>query len=124
MKKILSLGLIIACFCAVGFAGSVQEITKDNFNAEIAEGIVVVDYWAVWCAPCKKLAPKIEELSGKYPKARFFKFKSKDLKEDVVARYKVVSLPAVLVFKDGAVYKALFGADINASLEPVLEQLK
>ncbi len=69
----------------------------DNFDTLISNGLVLVDFYADWCGPCKMLAPKLEELSHDYNIVKV----NVDEFEDVAFKYGIMSIPALFLFKDG-----------------------
>ncbi len=77
--------------------------TDDNFEAEVkkADGVVLVDFFATWCGPCKMMAPVIEELAEEYKdKARIGKL-DVDENNKAASEYGVQSIPTLILFKDG-----------------------
>lgn len=85
--------------------------TDDNFDAEAlkASGLVLIDFWAEWCTPCHMLSPIIEEVAKEFEG----KVKSGKLNVDenqaTAARYQVMSIPTVLLFKNGELVEAFVG---------------
>ena len=80
-------------------------ITKENFENEVLKSDipVLVDFWAAWCGPCKMLAPTIEELAKEYEgKVKVGKI-NVDEQQELASKYGIMSIPTVLVFKDGNV---------------------
>lgn len=79
-------------------------ITKENFEKEVlnAKEPVLVDFWAAWCGPCQMLLPVIEELAGEITDAKICKIDVDD-QPDLAAQYNVMTIPTLLVFKDGTV---------------------
>ena len=76
-------------------------INEQNFNEKIASGVVLVDFFATWCGPCKMLAPIFEELSTEMEgKVKFIKV-DVDQCPDISMQYSVASIPTIIVFKDG-----------------------
>ena len=73
---------------------------KDNFDSLISEGIVVVDFFANWCGPCRMLGPVLEELSNSRSEVKVVKI-DVDQEEDLARRFGVMSIPALYLFKDG-----------------------
>ena len=86
------------------------ELTNDNFEATIKEGVTMVDFWAPWCGPCRMIAPIIEELAEDFDgKATIAKVNT-DEEQDISVKYGIRSIPAILFFKDGEVVDQMIGA--------------
>lgn len=81
---------------------SVLHLTEEAFDQAIAQGTALVDFWASWCGPCKMLAPVIEELGDKYEGTATIAKVDVDAEPGLAARYGVMSIPTVILFKDGA----------------------
>lgn len=75
-------------------------VNKAEFEAAIKEGYTLVDFFANWCGPCKMLAPVLEELDAEYPDVTFVKV-DVDEEEELAARFGIMSIPTVFMFKDG-----------------------
>lgn len=84
-------------------ANSVEE-----FEKEVKSGLVLVDFFATWCGPCKMLAPVLEEVSNEQAKAKIVKL-DVDLAGQVAARYEVMAVPTMILFKDGKPVGKLVG---------------
>ena len=100
---------------------AVQELTESTFDQAVAKGLAIVDLWAPWCGPCRMIAPAMEELSGEFQgKAGFYKLDIDENKGPAV-RHQVMSIPTLLVFRDGKLVDRLVGAlpkdKIKARLE-------
>ena len=99
-------------------ADGITTLNESTFDEQIAtaELPVVVDFWAEWCGPCKMIAPILEELAaeqdGKLSVAKL----NVDENPDLAMRYNVMSIPTLLVFKDGEVAKRLVGAKPKSAL--------
>ncbi len=86
------------------------ELTDENFETTIKEGVTMVDFWAPWCGPCRMIAPIIEELSEDFEgKATIAKVNT-DEEQDISVKYGIRSIPAILFFKDGEVVDQMVGA--------------
>lgn len=106
-------------------AGNLSEVTDTNFDAEVLESEkpVLVDFWAPWCGPCRVVAPVLEEIAGERPDLRIVKLNIDD-NQQTAARYQVLSIPTMILFKGGQPVKTVIGAypkqRLQAELEPVL----
>lgn len=100
----------------------VKEINDAAFNEAIKNGVVIVDFWASWCGPCKMLGPVIEELSEELgEKADFLKLNVDD--NPVTANvFRISSIPTVIVFKDGKIAETLVGFRPKAAIKSILEK--
>ncbi|MWV62839.1 thioredoxin [Helicobacter saguini] len=92
------------------------ELTNENFDAVVKEGVSLVDFWAPWCGPCRMIAPVIDELAGEYAgKANICKVNT-DEQEELSARYGIRSIPTILIMKNGEIKDTLIGATTKAVL--------
>ncbi|MBK7096532.1 MAG: thioredoxin [Saprospiraceae bacterium] len=80
------------------------ELTDSNFKEEIVDfkGVSVVDFWAVWCGPCKMISPIIEEMAAQYPQIKVGKL-DVDSNPDTSIEFGIRSIPTILFMKDGEV---------------------
>jgi thioredoxin 1 len=92
-------------------AGNLPEVTDSNFQAEVLESDkpVLVDFWAPWCGPCRIVAPHLEDLAGEREDIRIVKLNTDD-NPNTAARYNVMSIPTLLLFKHGEVAHQIIGA--------------
>lgn len=99
---------------------SVKELTRDNFNAFIQDGVVLVDFWAEWCAPCKEIAPIIEELSQEMPEVKFGKM-NVDENKQIARAMRVQNIPALYIFNNGNFFDAMVGVQPKKELKSRLQ---
>jgi thioredoxin 1 len=99
---------------------SVNHISDVTFQNETEAGTVLVDFWAPWCGPCKMIAPILDELSAELgDTAKIVKINVDDNPESA-AKYNVMSIPTLLVFKDGQVVDQLVGLQSKERLKAVI----
>ena len=79
-----------------------------NFDEFIASGVVVVDFWATWCGPCRMLAPILDEVASKLPEVKFGKV-DVDNASELAKRFKIMSIPNVCIFKNGELVDRVIG---------------
>ncbi|HJA46165.1 MAG TPA: thioredoxin [Candidatus Limosilactobacillus excrementigallinarum] len=98
------------------------EATVDNFDQLTAGKLTVVDFWAPWCGPCKMMAPVMEEMAQKYgDRIQFVKFNVDDNKS-IPQRYKVMSIPSLVLFRDGQAKEKVTGFYNAAQLSHYFER--
>ena len=99
-------------------AGTLNEVTDTNFQAEVieSEGPVLVDFWAPWCGPCRMVAPVLEEIASERPDLRIVKLNI-DENQQTAANFQVLSIPTMILFKGGQPVKTVIGAYPKKKLE-------
>ena len=100
--------------------------TSDNFEEEVLKSDVpvLVDMFATWCGPCKMMAPVVAQLAEEYEVTVKVGKLDIDQNVDIVAQYKIMSVPTFLVIKDGEVKAKLIGAVSKEELVEVIDQAK
>lgn len=88
---------------------AVQHLKTDNFDSAVAKGVTLVDFWAAWCGPCKMLAPVIDGLAAKYEGRAAVAKVNIDEEMDLASRYGIMSIPTILLFRDGQLVQRTVG---------------
>ena len=99
---------------------SVLELTGENFDDVTASGTALVDFWAVWCGPCKMQSPIVDAFADKHTDVKVCKV-NVDEQPDLAARFGIMSIPTLIVFKDGKLWKRMVGL---SSLDEIEEMCK
>ena len=106
--------------------GKLSDVTDTNFQSEVLESEVpiLVDFWAPWCGPCRVVHPILEEMSAERDGDLKIVSLNVDDNQQTAAKYEVLSIPTMILFKDGAEAKRVVGAlpkrRLEAELDPVL----
>ena len=101
---------------------AISKVTDANFSAETGSGLVLADFWAPWCGPCKMIAPVLEELDSEMgDKVKIVKLDVDD-NQETAAKFGVMSIPTLLVFKNGEVVDKVVGFQPKDALASVLEK--
>lgn len=97
------------------------ELNQDNFNATIESGkIVLIDFWAPWCGPCRSFAPIFESVSEDYPEVVFAKVNTED-EQELGAAFNIRSIPTLMVFREQVVLFSQAGALPKSALHEVVK---
>lgn len=81
---------------------AIVKITKDNFESEVLnyDNVVILDFWATWCGPCRALGPVLESFSNKYSNIKVGKI-NVDEEPELAGKFEIMSIPTLIVFKNG-----------------------
>jgi len=115
--------LITLSSCKSGSSNeNIVTLTTTNFVGETAKGIVMVDFWATWCMPCKAMAPVIEEIASQTQgKVKVGKVDI-DANGPLANQYGIQAIPTILILKDGQVVETLVGVQSKAALVNALSK--
>lgn len=99
-------------------------LTKDNFEAEViaSEIPVLVDFWATWCGPCRMIAPAVEEIAEEYEGRLKVGKINVDDEPELASRYGIMSIPTILIFKNGEVANQSIGYVPKDTLEVFVDK--
>lgn len=103
----------------------VQSVNRDTWDKEVLKSpnVVMVDFWASWCSPCKIVAPTVAELAKEYEgKVKFVKVNT-DENQDLATRYKIRGIPTLMFFKNGEMVDQIIGAVPKTNLKAKLDTL-
>jgi len=105
-------------------AKAVFDVDAGSFQLEVVErsrrALVMVDFWAEWCAPCRALAPRLEEAARKRSGKLFLAKVNVDSDPELASRFEISSIPAVKIFRDGKVVKEFVGAISPGEIEKII----
>lgn len=103
---------------------AVVDVTERTFVDEVlmAQGLVVVDYWADWCSPCKQMSPIIDELSAEFSDVKFVKVDT-NANPNLATEQGILSLPTLQFFQGGRVTKSLSGGKTKNALKKAINEL-
>jgi thioredoxin 1 len=100
----------------------VKTLTDSNFDQEIKSGVVLVDFWAEWCGPCRRLAPTVDALAQDFDGRATVAKLDVDENPNVPTRFMVRGIPTLLVFKDGQLAETLVGLVPKEDISKLIEK--
>jgi thioredoxin 1 len=104
----------------------IKDVKSDEFESQVIEGSktqpVVVDFWAPWCGPCHMITPIIEELDSDYKGKIMFRKVNTDESPDIASRFNVMSIPTLILFKNGTVADTVIGVTSKAALKKKFDE--
>lgn len=106
-------------------AEGILEATTANWDSEVtkAQGVVMIDFWAAWCGPCRMISPTVEELAKEYgSKIKVLKLNT-DENSEIASRYKIMGIPTIMFFKDGVKVDQIVGVVPKQQLKAKLDAL-
>ena len=104
--------------------GKILTLTDADFEAQVkAQPLIVVDFWAEWCGPCRMVAPVLEELAKEYGDRLAVGKVNVDENRQTASRFGVRSIPTLMFFRDGARVDQVIGAHPKATIKAKIDQL-
>jgi thioredoxin 1 len=101
---------------------AITNVTNANFSSETSSGVVLADFWAPWCGPCKMIAPVLEELDSELgDQVKIVKLDVDD-NQETAGQFGVMSIPTLIVFKDGQQVDKVLGFQPKEALENLLKK--
>jgi thioredoxin 1 len=100
----------------------VKTFTDSNFDDETKQGVVLVDFWAEWCGPCRRLAPTVDALATEFDGRATVAKMNVDENPNVPGRYAIRGIPTLLVFKDGQLAETIVGLAAKEDIAKMLER--
>jgi len=105
---------------------AINEVVSADFDNDVLEASksrpVVVDFWAPWCGPCRMITPIIEELDKEYEGNIVFIKLNIDESQDIASRYNIMSIPTLIIYKDGDVGEAIAGVKSKAAFKAKFDE--
>ncbi|MCD4650440.1 MAG: thioredoxin [Candidatus Cloacimonetes bacterium] len=99
---------------------ALKELKTAEFDSSIKEGVSIVDFWAPWCGPCRMVTPILEEMATEMPEVKFYKI-NVDEEQTIAARFGIMSIPTLIIFKDGEIKDTAIGVMPKKTIKTKLE---
>lgn len=100
-----------------------QKVTNENFSSLINSPVAVIDFWATWCGPCRRIAPIIEKLAEEYEGRAVIAKCDIEECEELTEQYRIMSVPTLLFFKNGEKVDSMIGAGSEEAIKAKIDAL-
>lgn len=97
-------------------------LNEENFDSVTKEGVVLVDFWATWCGPCKMLSPVIDEIAGEYEGKAVVGKVDVDENEEIARKYGIMAIPTIFIFNNGEIVEKITGYRLKRELQQLLDK--
>ncbi len=101
---------------------SIKNLTAQEFDDFISEGNVVIDFWAAWCGPCRMVAPVIDQLADEFQDKLVVAKVNVDDEGELATRFRIMSIPTIILFKDGEIAERLIGVRTKDEFKSVIDK--
>ncbi|TCP32134.1 thioredoxin [Scopulibacillus darangshiensis] len=101
---------------------AISNVTDNNFSEETSGGLVLADFWAPWCGPCKMIAPVLEEIDSEMADSVKIVKLNVDENQNTASEYGVMSIPTLILFKDGEIADKIVGFQPKEALVERIKQ--
>lgn len=97
-------------------------LNEENFDSVTKDGVVLVDFWATWCGPCKMLSPIIDEIASEYAGKVVVGKVDVDENEEIARKYGIMAIPTIFIFNNGEIVEKITGYRLKRELQQILNE--